>query len=103
MNNDESKKLTIDTGNSAVAGSCQFERVLGSARTPIDFEAYKEEVEGGKNMRDMIELSSEEMGEIIWQHKCNQTAEYIATRLKVKLWQLIRYIKDVENRASASA
>ncbi len=64
----------------------------------VDFGAIKLETEGGDNMRDIAELHASEIGEIAWQHKSGNTPEYIAKRLRVKLWQVKNYIKQVSGR-----
>ena len=63
----------------------------------MNAQLLKSEIEGGENMRDIAELHASELGGIIWQHKSHQSPEHIAKRLRVKLWQVKRYIKEVSS------
>lgn len=57
--------------------------------------AIKRKIEGGDNMKDIIECSKNEIGRIIWLYKDGYDPEYIAQKLQINLFQIKELIKNV--------
>ena len=64
----------------------------------MDVRQMQINAEGGENMRDISELHSSEIGEIVWKYRNGQSPLYIAKRLRVKLWQVDNFIKELRDR-----
>ena len=56
------------------------------------------ESEGGENMRDITELNQAELGEIVWHFRNGETFLYIARKLRIQLWQVEEYMKEVREK-----
>lgn len=84
-----------------LAGDSSVDRLVSNFYF-MNLEEIQNQIEGGKNMRDIAELHASELGEIIWQNRSGASAEYISKRLRVKLWQIERYVQSVEVRIDSA-